>query len=437
MTVDFFCLQFLTSSLNFIRFYFNSDAHTQENSTFIMPPSVITPSSALPQAQVKTQVKELTSITKGQFSKGNEKKASISSTRTNNKPRIVGSSSSSSNKVMVNQTSSSTKSSSRLGRSKVASKTTKHRQKALTRKEESAISEKPSDNSNLDSIIGDTDNTNDSSLLATNSFNSGLSGGPHNMMGMNYMGGLGMGYGMGYMGGMGGMGGMPMLPGYMSNITNFLFGFQQVVFSIGQAVQIVSMNTNALQHFVNSGIHMSQSAKQTFEEFQQKYFDFTQILTLTQDSVKVKHGVLIEGKGSDDDSIEMKKKKRRLKAIRWSMLLLVSYTCYRIVRRFIRNRVKRKAAEMVALGYGYRSNNRHQLNGRNNGNHNMNMSNSLYQPNPYRQEQYHNGNYYNSNPYNRNYGYDYSSTNQYGQQYHHQAQGNSYGNGFENSNLYL
>jgi hypothetical protein len=81
---------------------------------------------------------------------------------------------------------------------------------------------------------------NTSSAYSTSPMMGGSSmyGGGMNMYGGGGMGGMGMyGGGMGGMG-MGGMGGMYGSPGPLSSLNQFLFGMQNVVFSLGQAVQV-------------------------------------------------------------------------------------------------------------------------------------------------------------------------------------------------------
>ena len=110
---------------------------------------------------------------------------------------------------------------------------------------------------------------------STNSPSSGFGSG---MMGMNNnsmmtpysggYGGMGMGgmYGMG-MGGMGfggmygmGMGGMGMGSQWLMSFNQLLFGIQSVVFSLGQAVQIVGMNAQQIRHVYESVRGMVENA---------------------------------------------------------------------------------------------------------------------------------------------------------------------------------
>ena len=145
-------------------------------------------------------------------------------------------------------------------------------------------------------------------------------------MGGMGMGGMGMGgMGMGGMGmGMGGMmGGMGMgnvgMGGPISSLNNFLFGFQSVVFSLGQAMNIVGMNTQALKQLYSQIMSMMDSALSTLEEIR--------VMEQTMSRMKEEHI-------SEDD----KKRRRRLKALRWSLVMGASYMGYRIVSRWLRRR---------------------------------------------------------------------------------------------------
>lgn len=131
--------------------------------------------------------------------------------------------------------------------------------------------------------------------------------------------GMGMGMGMGLMSpysspyGMMGMG-MPTT-GPLASFNQLIFGFQSVVFSLGQAMQIVGMNTHALHQLYEQGMTMLDNVFSTLHEIN------------TLESASQKHL-------SEED----KKRRRRLKAIRWSMLIGISYVGYRFVANWIKKR---------------------------------------------------------------------------------------------------
>jgi len=130
----------------------------------------------------------------------------------------------------------------------------------------------------------------------------------YGMMGMG-MGGYGMGMG-GY--------GMGMMGGPFSGLNNFLFGVQNVIFSLGQAVQILGMNTHALQQLFQTAKSMIDHTLSTLNQV--RLLDETpSSRTLTKHQTE-----------------EEKKRRRRLKALRWSLVLSVSYAAYRIVRYLVR-----------------------------------------------------------------------------------------------------
>jgi hypothetical protein len=83
-------------------------------------------------------------------------------------------------------------------------------------------------------IQGPADNASGSAVVSTNQMSTmGMYGSPYSL-GMSPYGGLGMYGGMGMYGGGMMMGGA----GPFSGLNNFLFGFQSVVFSLGQAMQV-------------------------------------------------------------------------------------------------------------------------------------------------------------------------------------------------------
>ena len=162
--------------------------------------------------------------------------------------------------------------------------------------------------------------------------NSNMMGGMYSNTGFGSpYGGLGMG-----MGGMG-MGGMGMMPYYggtgpLSGLNQFLFGVQNVIFSLGQAVQIVGMNTQALQQLLESGTTMVDNAIATWHEMQ-----------------------TIDRLQQSRETEEEKKRRRRLRALRWALVMGVSYAAYKIVRYILSiSKRKRLTASSYPPPYGAR-----------------------------------------------------------------------------------
>ena len=136
-------------------------------------------------------------------------------------------------------------------------------------------------------------------------------------LGMYGMGG-GYGYGGGMMMGSPYYGMMPPMGGPLSTLNQFLFGVQNVVFSLGQAVQIVGMNTQALRQTLESASAMFDHAIATWNEMQ-----------------------VIEAASRENESEEMKKRRRRLRALRWAMVVAVSYAGYRLLKRVFSSQKRR------------------------------------------------------------------------------------------------
>lgn len=127
------------------------------------------------------------------------------------------------------------------------------------------------------------------------------------------MGGYGGGYGMygGYGGGMmmggGGGGG-----GHLSELNQFLFGLQSVMFSLSQAIQIVGMNTQSFTQLFESASTMLDSAIDTFHEMR-----------------------TINNICQEFETDEQRKRRKRLKALRWAIVTAVTYSAYKLIRRLL------------------------------------------------------------------------------------------------------
>ena len=135
----------------------------------------------------------------------------------------------------------------------------------------------------------------------------GVSGGMYgNYGGYNSMYGGGM-----YGGGMLSPYGM-MSPGPLSGINQFLFSVQSVIFSLGQAVQIIGMNTQGLKQLIESAAAMFDHAVQTWHEMQS-----------------------LEQQARHHETDEDRKRRARLRAMRMVFVAGISYLGYRLVRRIL------------------------------------------------------------------------------------------------------
>lgn len=124
-----------------------------------------------------------------------------------------------------------------------------------------------------------------------------------------YGGGGGM-YGGMYGGGM--YNGMPVGGGPMQHLNQFLFGVQNVIFSLSQAVHIIGMNTEAVQKLLVHVTAMFDHAVSTWSELQ-----------------------TLERQSRATESVADRKRRRRLRALRWALLVAGSYASYRVVHWLI------------------------------------------------------------------------------------------------------
>jgi hypothetical protein len=106
--------------------------------------------------------------------------------------------------------------------------------------------------------------------------------------------------------------------GPFSNLTNYLLGLQNVILSIGQVVQIISFNTNSLQHLCES------------------------ILAMFEHAVRTWHEQLPASTGTPEASEEQQQRQRRIRTLRYAGAMALTYLGYSIVRsirnRYLRNR---------------------------------------------------------------------------------------------------
>ena len=171
-----------------------------------------------------------------------------------------------------------------------------------------------------------------SSMVASSPYGT-ASGGYGGMNGM-YGGGM---YGGGmYGGGLGGMyggyGGGMMSPYYgmmsagpLSGLNQFLFSVQSVIFSLGQAVQIIGMNAQGLRQLFESAMSMFDHAVETWHQMQ-----------------------VLEERARHSETEEDRKRRARLRALRMALVAGISYLGYKLVRRLLFP----KRPARPAIGYG-------------------------------------------------------------------------------------
>ncbi len=162
----------------------------------------------------------------------------------------------------------------------------------------------------------------------------GSMGSPYMGMGMGYSG-MGMGYGgMGMGMGYGGMGmgyGMGMGAGGSAIMTlnQYLFGFQSLIFSLGQAIQVVGMNTQALHNLYEQVMAMLDQGLKLVQELR----------TLENQEIQAL---------SEEDQ----KRRRRLKALRWSLMFGISYAGYSFVSKWFKKRKEYKRRKRLVHTQG-------------------------------------------------------------------------------------
>ncbi|KAL7470890.1 hypothetical protein ACHAXS_011171 [Conticribra weissflogii] len=172
------------------------------------------------------------------------------------------------------------------------------------------------------------------------------------MMGMGMMpgmyGGMGM-YGMGM--GMGMYGGGMMGSQWLFSLNQFLFGIQSVVFSLGQAVQIVGMNAQQIRHVYDSMKGMVENAVGQVNEWCKisSLEDIGELLDSKKLGTNGKRwisrgkneAVIPEGVRLNAEEEEILTqteiiRRRRLAAFRWTLTLSMSYILYKAIRRLVR-----------------------------------------------------------------------------------------------------
>lgn len=134
----------------------------------------------------------------------------------------------------------------------------------------------------------------------------------YGMSGMGY-GGMYSPYGGMYSPYGGGMGMPMMMTGPLSNLNQFLFGVQNVIFSLSQAIQIVSMNTQALQQLLDAAMHLLDKAWSTWKDMLLEY----------------ERQIPLGRPETEEDRI----RRRRVRILRWTLATAASYAVYKLVRR--------------------------------------------------------------------------------------------------------
>jgi hypothetical protein len=195
-----------------------------------------------------------------------------------------------------------------------------------------------------------TNNTTDDTTQLNNTSSYGGMGGMNSSMMMSPYS-MGMG-GMGMMGGMyGGMGmgmGMGMGSQWLTSLNQCLFGFQSLIFSLGQAVQIVGMNAQQLHHVYDSLKGMIENAVGqvnsklgcSIEELLgvNKNNKGNGRSMLGNNNNENQNSTSTEEEGDEDEIITQNEiiRRRRVAAFRWTISLATSYLLYKGVRKLIR-----------------------------------------------------------------------------------------------------
>mmetsp|Transcript_60948 Transcript_60948/g.71300 ORF Transcript_60948/g.71300 Transcript_60948/m.71300 type:complete len:248 (-) Transcript_60948:55-798(-) len=112
--------------------------------------------------------------------------------------------------------------------------------------------------------------------------------------------------------------------GYLNSMTNSVFQFQSLVFTVGQAVQIVGMNTQALSQ-------MYQSMKGLIYECRDQMTIAVKVIQQEQ-SRAFALSTINENEASEEDIRRARIVKRRIQVLRWSMAIMVSIGGYKLVK---------------------------------------------------------------------------------------------------------
>ncbi|KAL3945322.1 MAG: hypothetical protein SGBAC_000598 [Bacillariaceae sp.] len=128
-------------------------------------------------------------------------------------------------------------------------------------------------------------------------------------------------------------GGMSPMMGPFSGLNQFLYGIQTVVFSLSQAVQLLGTNQQVLQQSFESLTSIIEHVVATFHELR-----------------------ALEAMQNEKETEQQKKRRQRLKTIRWALMVGGSYVVYKIMRRIMskRKQIAGRGNHLTASG-GYGS----------------------------------------------------------------------------------
>lgn len=104
--------------------------------------------------------------------------------------------------------------------------------------------------------------------------------------------------------------------GPLTGLNQFLFSLQSVMFSMSQAIQIVGMNTQTFNQLFESATTMLDNALEAFHEMR------------TMDAISQEY-----------ESEEKKKRRKRLKALRWAVVSAITFVGYKVLKRILSNQM--------------------------------------------------------------------------------------------------
>ncbi len=176
--------------------------------------------------------------------------------------------------------------------------------------------------------------------LANNNNGNNINTNPYSMM--PYSGTM---YGSPYYG----SGPMMMMGGPFSGIYQVLFGVQNVVFSLTQAVQLLGTNQHAIQQAFDSLTAMMDHALATFQELR-----------------------ALEAVSTERETEEQKRRRQRLRTLRWAFMMGSSWLLYKLIRRLTSRRRRIEAGASAGAGItpyssGYNTGYNNSMHGMNGG----------------------------------------------------------------------
>jgi hypothetical protein len=153
--------------------------------------------------------------------------------------------------------------------------------------------------------------------------------------------------------------------GPFSTITNYLLGIQNVIMSIGQVVQIISFNASSLQQLSESILAMIEHAIRSWHEQQQQQSNQRLWNPSTADAWNNNNN------GRTPEEIQKEEKmQRRLRALRYTVTIALSYIGYSIIRKVFFPK-QHPARHLHGMEYS-------QIHGNNNNNNTMMTTPSMY-----------------------------------------------------------